>query len=83
MPAMFSKWFKSKSKPSASTPVPIPQPAAESEVESPCNGVCEMDWANNICKSCYRTPNEIGAWSSLGDEAKLAINAAALERGPS
>lgn len=73
---MFSNWFKKKA------PAPAPAPRA-SAVESPCNGVCEMDWQNNICKSCFRTPAEIGGWDSMDDEARLGIIAAAQERRPS
>ncbi len=74
---MVFKWFKSQPAP----PAPAPEPAV-SAVESPCNGVCEMDWVQNICKGCYRTPNEIGAWSQMSDETKRDVVAASEERRP-
>jgi predicted Fe-S protein YdhL (DUF1289 family) len=76
-PRMVFNWFRKKK-----TPAPAPAPRV-STVESPCNGVCEMDWQNNICKSCYRTPNEIGGWDSMDDETRKSIVAAAEERRPS
>lgn len=39
-----------------------------------------MDWANNICKSCYRTPTEIGNWDRMDDAAREAVIAASKER---
>jgi len=71
---MVFNWFKKKQ-----APAPAPR---ESAVESPYNGICEMDWANNLCKSCYRTPNEIGGWVSMDDATRQNVVAAAEERRP-
>lgn len=35
-------------------------------VDSPCFNVCELD-ANNVCKGCYRTLEEIGKWADVPD----------------
>jgi len=72
---MVFKWFKSEA------PAPAPAPPV-SEVESPCNGVCDMDWVQNLCKGCYRTPSEIGAWSRMSDETKREVVAASAGRRP-
>ena len=57
---MFSKWFKAKQ---TAPGVPLQneffapaETAEEAPVQSPCNGVCDMDWQNNICVGCFRTP---------------------------
>lgn len=72
---MFSKWFNSKDKAPANTPATPSPPAAE--VKSPCNGVCDMDWQNNICVGCFRTPGEIGRWRSMTEDEKRDVVASA------
>ncbi|MDE1947114.1 MAG: DUF1289 domain-containing protein [Burkholderiales bacterium] len=42
-------------------------------VASPCVDVCRMDPASGWCEGCLRTIDEIAAWSTLADEAKLAV----------
>jgi len=49
-------------------------------VKSPCNGVCDMDWQNNICIGCFRTPHEIGSWRSMSEAERRASVAAAEKR---
>ena len=66
-------------KKQASTPPP-PAPALESEVKSPCTGVCDMDWSAKLCKSCRRTVIEIGHWGQMDDEQRLAVLDAVAER---
>ena len=41
---------------------------------TPCIGVCELD-ERNICAGCYRSLDEIGAWSSMTDAARSQIMA--------
>lgn len=40
---------------------------------SPCISVCRMDSASGLCEGCFRTIDEIRAWSSSSDVAKKAI----------
>lgn len=49
-------------------------------VESPCIDVCEMDARSGLCKGCFRTIDEITAWSQLEDDGKRAVLARIAER---
>ena len=40
---------------------------------SPCMSVCRMDAASGLCEGCFRTLDEIAAWSGLDEEAKRAV----------
>ena len=42
-------------------------------VESPCNSVCRMDEQSGWCLGCYRTLDEIAAWSLMEDAARRAV----------
>ena len=42
-------------------------------IPSPCVSVCRIDTASGLCVGCLRTLDEIAAWGSLADGAKLAI----------
>jgi uncharacterized protein len=42
-------------------------------VPSPCVNVCRMSATSGLCEGCWRTIDEIRAWSRSDDEAKLAI----------
>lgn len=42
-------------------------------VISPCNSVCKMDENSKLCIGCWRTIDEIVAWSSHSDEAKMKV----------
>jgi len=42
-------------------------------VPSPCISVCTIDPATGLCAGCFRTVDEIAAWSGLTDPQKLAI----------
>ncbi|CAJ0801644.1 hypothetical protein LMG7141_03998 [Ralstonia condita] len=42
-------------------------------VSSPCISVCEMDEARGLCIGCMRTIEEIAAWSTMSDAARLAV----------
>jgi predicted Fe-S protein YdhL (DUF1289 family) len=43
------------------------------DVPSPCSSVCKLDSATEFCEGCFRTLDEIAAWSRLDDESKRAI----------
>jgi len=54
--------------------------AATAEITSPCISVCRMNVATALCEGCFRTRDEIAAWGSAGDAAKLATWARIEER---
>jgi len=35
--------------------------------------VCDMDYAANICRGCYRTMDEISAWGFSNEDEKQRI----------
>jgi uncharacterized protein len=43
------------------------------DVPSPCLSVCRMDPNTEVCEGCFRTLDEIAAWSRMGDEDKRAV----------
>jgi predicted Fe-S protein YdhL (DUF1289 family) len=47
--------------------------ATTSTVPSPCVSVCRMNPGTGFCEGCWRTIDEIAAWSQLDDQAKQAI----------
>lgn len=47
--------------------------ARERNVHSPCISVCVMDAASGLCQGCWRTLDEIAAWSTLPDAGKRAV----------
>ena len=42
-------------------------------VPSPCVSVCVMDPQSQVCTGCWRSLEEIGAWSRMPDEAKRKV----------
>lgn len=52
-------------KPSLAGPAP--------GVPSPCISVCRMNASTGYCEGCWRTIDEIAAWSQLDDNNKRAI----------
>jgi uncharacterized protein len=46
---------------------------AGSPVPSPCTSVCTIDAATGLCAGCFRTLDEIAAWSVLDDGEKRAV----------
>ena len=54
--------------------------AAGGDINSPCISVCRMNVATALCEGCFRTRDEIAAWGSAGDAAKLATWARIEER---
>ena len=43
------------------------------EIDSPCVKLCSIHPTEQICVGCYRSMEEIGAWSSLSSEVRLKI----------
>ena len=54
--------------------------AVTAEITSPCISVCRMNMATALCEGCFRSRDEIAAWGSAGDAAKLATWARIEER---
>ena len=49
------------------------------EVKSPCINICELG-SDNICTGCFRSLEEIGAWSYAGHEERSQIISNANQR---
>lgn len=49
-------------------------------VPSPCNGICRINSLSGLCEGCFRTRDEIAAWSSADDDYKRTIWAAIEQR---
>lgn len=49
-------------------------------IASPCINVCRMDPASGLCAGCYRSLEEIAAWSRLDDAGRIVILAAVARR---
>ena len=47
---------------------------------SPCINVCTLDDARGLCLGCFRTIDEISAWSRISNAEKLAILVAVAGR---
>lgn len=45
----------------------------QAEVPSPCISVCRMSADSGLCEGCFRTRDEIAAWSSASDGDKRRI----------
>lgn len=45
----------------------------DAAVPSPCTNVCRMDTRTGWCEGCMRTLDEIVAWATLSDAAKLEV----------
>jgi prolyl-tRNA editing enzyme YbaK/EbsC (Cys-tRNA(Pro) deacylase)/predicted Fe-S protein YdhL (DUF1289 family) len=50
------------------------------DVPSPCISICRMNAMTQLCEGCFRTRDEIAAWSSEGDEGKRRIWSAIGQR---
>ena len=50
-----------------------PRPAPVGTVPSPCTGVCRIDARHGLCAGCLRSLDEIAAWPTLDDPARLAL----------
>ncbi|WP_457329869.1 DUF1289 domain-containing protein [Rhizobacter sp. P5_C2] len=42
-------------------------------VPSPCVNICRMEAASGLCAGCWRTIDEIAAWSKMDDEGKRQV----------
>jgi hypothetical protein len=51
-------------------------------VPSPCVGVCRMSATTGWCEGCWRTLDEIAAWSRADDAQRLRIWAEIEARQP-
>lgn len=47
--------------------------AAEDNVPSPCVSVCRMTPDRSLCQGCYRTLDELRAWSGSSDAYKRSV----------
>jgi uncharacterized protein len=45
------------------------------KIASPCVSICKMDPTNGLCLGCWRTLNEIAAWSALDDARRAEVMA--------
>lgn len=52
------------------------------EVQSPCVKLCVVHPEERICVGCYRSIDEISAWSRLTPEERRAIMAELPARAP-
>jgi predicted Fe-S protein YdhL (DUF1289 family) len=43
------------------------------EIASPCVNVCKMNPDTALCEGCWRTLDEIAAWSGMSAEDKRAV----------
>ena len=43
------------------------------EIASPCVKICVVHPVERICTGCYRSIDEIGAWSQMSHEQRAAI----------
>ena len=50
------------------------------DVPSPCISICRMNARTGLCEGCFRTRDEIAAWSSIGDDGKRRIWSAIGQR---
>lgn len=51
-------------------------------IETPCIKVCVIDPASRLCTGCWRTLDEIAAWSALPPETRRRIMAELPTRRP-
>jgi predicted Fe-S protein YdhL (DUF1289 family) len=42
-------------------------------VSSPCVDVCQLDYAAQVCRGCFRTLNEIAAWGYANEDERRRI----------
>ena len=52
------------------------------EIDSPCIQICVIHPTERICTGCYRSIDEIGAWSKFSDDERAEIMAELPDRAP-
>jgi uncharacterized protein len=52
-------------------------------VRTPCNKICTVDPASQLCRGCGRTLDEIAQWAALTDSARTRIMAELPAPAPS
>ena len=50
------------------------------EVESPCIKICVIHPESRLCTGCWRSIDEIGAWSKMSPEVRRAVMEELLAR---
>lgn len=50
-----------------------PTPATQADAPSPCISICRMNAGSGLCKGCFRTGDEIAAWSRASDADKRRL----------
>ncbi|MBU3725603.1 MAG: DUF1289 domain-containing protein [Burkholderiaceae bacterium] len=48
-------------------------PPQAREIMSPCISVCKISQATGLCLGCYRSLDEIAAWSEMNDAQRKGI----------
>ncbi|MDW5445125.1 YbaK/EbsC family protein [Polaromonas sp. SM01] len=43
------------------------------DIPSPCISICRMNSASGLCEGCFRTRDEIAAWSQASNDGKRAV----------
>jgi predicted Fe-S protein YdhL (DUF1289 family) len=59
--------------PAGSAAARLAAAAGGGDVPSPCVSICEMSPDTGLCRGCFRTLDEIAAWSVLDAATKRAI----------
>ena len=49
-------------------------------VPSPCINLCQLDSNGRFCRGCYRSLDEIAAWSRVSNDEKRVIVTSAARR---
>ncbi len=52
------------------------------EIDSPCINICSIHREERICVGCFRTMDEIGAWSRLSPQDRADIMKDLPNRAP-
>jgi predicted Fe-S protein YdhL (DUF1289 family) len=50
-------------------------PSPPRSIATPCVQVCIVDGQSGLCLGCYRTLNEIAAWTAFTDAERAALTA--------
>jgi len=52
------------------------------EIDSPCVNICVIHRDSGLCLGCFRSADEIKAWSGMEASARIALMASLPERAP-